>query len=227
MREVTLFWKRHRLALNRAAIAADIFEKIVFLGYLERTPEVVVTIMRGVCNEGHTPHDLDQHDDYEVVDILAEPTPLDSAWIFSLKISHPLTMLAAKVGQLTVKPGSCLNQEGLHYTLRGTALSINIVRTAARMMLKPDYVKVTQISQIDFKGNQVLTDQQMLVIKTAFDMGWYEIPRKVKIAEIADVVGLSRAATSEHLIRAEGTIVKYFLYGDPELNDEDDFSVRK
>lgn len=227
MREVTLFWKRERLVKDRVAFVTDIFEKIVFIGYLERTPKNVVTIMRGICKEGCTPLNLNEHKDYEVEEILSEPNNLDPAWMFVLNIKHPLTLLAAKVGKLTAKPGSCLNQEGLHYTLRGSPISIKIILTAARMMLKPDKVKGTGITQTDFQGNQLLTEQQMRVLTAAFELGWYEIPRGCKIDDIAEEVGLARATVQEHLVKAEHTIMKHFLYGDPYLDDDEEENGKK
>ncbi len=221
MREVTLHWSRHRLVKDRVQIVCQTFEKIVFLGYQERSPRVVKAFMRGLCLDGKTPMDLNNSDDYEVVEILSEPSPHDPAWMFVLNIKHPLTLISAKVGKLTVKPGSCLNQDGIHYTMRGTPLSIKIVTTAARLMMKPDKITAKTIDQEDFKGNQILSDRQTEVLRSAFDAGWYNTPRDISLADLADIVGLGRSTVSEHLIKAESTIIRYFLEGDPSLFEDE------
>ncbi|MBT4059016.1 MAG: helix-turn-helix domain-containing protein [Euryarchaeota archaeon] len=221
MREVTLFWKRHRLALDRVSVVSDIFEKIVFMGYENRTNKVVSCFLRGICKPGKTPWDLNNTDDYLVKEILTEPNNFDPAWMFIAELRHPLNMVSAKVGRLTVKPGSCLNEEGLFYILRGSPLSIKIVTTAARMMLKPDRISATTISQTDFRGNQVISDKQMEVLREAFNSGWYNTPREINLGELADKMDLGRSTVSEHLIKAESTIIEYFLHGDPSLLDDD------
>ena len=70
MREITLFWKRSRLALNRVNIVTDIFEEIMFLGYLERSSTVVLALVRGFCKPGKTPYGMEESDDYEITEIL-------------------------------------------------------------------------------------------------------------------------------------------------------------
>jgi hypothetical protein len=221
LREITIFWKRQRLALNRVNIVADIFEKIVFLGYLERTSTVVLAFVRGICKPGMTPHDINESDDFEVTEILSEPSDIDPAWMFVINIKHPLTLLSAKIGKLTVKPGSCLNDEGLFYIIRGSPLSIKVVTTAARMMLKPDRISATTISQTDFKGNQILSEKQMNVLRIAYSEGWYNTPRDISLGELANKIGLGRSTVSEHLIKSEGKIIQYFLEGDPSLFGEE------
>lgn len=52
-----------------------------------------------------------------------------------------------------------------------------------------------------------LTDRQSSVIRYAYDNGYYEIPRGVTTAEIADAVGVHRRTAEEHLRRAENKLV--------------------
>lgn len=221
MREITLFWKRQRLALNQVNIVTEVFETCVFLGYIERTPTIVLGFIRGICKPGKTPFDMDGNDDYEITEILSEPSENDPAWMFVMNIKHPLTLLSAKIGKLTVKPGSCLNDEGLFYTLRGSSMSIKIVTTAARMMLKPDRVSATMISQSDFRGNQILTEKRMDILRIAYSEGWYNTPRDISLGELANKIGLGRSTVSEHLIKSESKIIQYFLEGDPTLFGEE------
>ena len=221
MREVTIFWKRERLALNQVGIAAEVFEKCVFLGYLERTSTVVLAFMRGICKPDKTPFDVNESDDFEVTEILSEPSQNDPAWMFVINVKHPLTLLSAKIGKLTVKPGSCVNDEGLFYIIRGSPLSIKVVTTAARMMLKPDRISATTISQSDFRGNQILSDKRMDVLQIAYSEGWYNTPRGITLGELANKIGLGRSTVSEHLIKSESKIIQYFLEGDPTLFGEE------
>ena len=163
---------------------------------------------------------MEESDDYEITEILSEPSDIDPAWMFVINIKHPLTLLSAKIGKLTVKPGSCLNEEGLFYIIRGSPLSIKVVTTAARMMLKPDRISATTIAQTDFKGNQILSEKQMNVLRIAYAEGWYNTPREVSLGDLANKIGLGRSTVSEHLIKSEAKIIQYFLEGDPSLFDD-------
>jgi hypothetical protein len=220
MREVTIFWSRPRLYQVSVGEVLDIFEHAVFLGYIERNPKVVKAIIRCVCVEGKTPHDLSSLGEYEVEEVLVEPSDLEPAWIVVVAIKHPLTLLAAKVGRLTVRPGSRLDGEGLHYIIRGSPMAIRIVVTAARMMLRPDRISATSITRDDLEGNPLLSERQMEVLQAAWDAGWYDIPRQITLGDLSKKLDLGRSTVSEHLVRAEGTIIDYFLHGDPTLFDD-------
>ncbi|WP_101297626.1 helix-turn-helix domain-containing protein [Halegenticoccus soli] len=52
-----------------------------------------------------------------------------------------------------------------------------------------------------------LTDRQRQLLTVAVDMGYYEIPRRTTLAEIAAAVGIGRATAGEHLRKAEAKAV--------------------
>lgn len=56
-----------------------------------------------------------------------------------------------------------------------------------------------------------LTDRQLEVLQTAFDMGYYEVPRKVSTAEIATELELDPSTVGEHLQRAERAVFSRLL----------------
>ncbi|WP_227356261.1 helix-turn-helix domain-containing protein [Haladaptatus salinisoli] len=56
-----------------------------------------------------------------------------------------------------------------------------------------------------------LTDRQREVIRTAYDMGYYEVPRAVTTEDIAAELGVDPSTVAEHLQRAERNLVSYHL----------------
>ena len=56
-----------------------------------------------------------------------------------------------------------------------------------------------------------LTDRQHEVIQTAFDMGYYEVPREVSTEEIAAELELDPSTVAEHLQRAERNVLGQLL----------------
>lgn len=63
----------------------------------------------------------------------------------------------------------------------------------------------------DYSGGEgtfdSLTDRQLEVIRTAYDMGFYEIPKEASTDDLARELELDSATVSEHLQRAERNLL--------------------
>lgn len=216
MREVTIFWRNERLPLANVAPLLDIIDWGMHMGYLERNPQRIRFLLRVIFKEGMGPDDLNEAVDFlEIEETLASPIGGDPAYILIARIRHPLSQLAARVGKLTIKPGSRWDSEGIHYTMRGGALSIRIVVTAARLMLRPDRISATSVNPDDMMEADLLSERQLEVLTAALELGWYEVPRRITLADLAKHLDLGRSTVSEHLVRAEGSIIRQFLEGEP------------
>lgn len=70
----------------------------------------------------------------------------------------------------------------------------------------------------DYRGPSgvlnTLTDRQREVVRTAHEMGYYEIPRQVPTEEVAAELGLDQSTVSEHLQRAERNLLRTILGAD-------------
>ena len=55
------------------------------------------------------------------------------------------------------------------------------------------------------------TLQQHLIIRTAYDNGWYEVPKKISIRSLANKLGLSKSTLADQLVKTEGLVVSGFL----------------
>lgn len=56
-----------------------------------------------------------------------------------------------------------------------------------------------------------LTDRQREILKTAYDLGYFDVPRSVSTATIADELQLDSSTVAEHLQRAERNLVSSLL----------------
>lgn len=52
-----------------------------------------------------------------------------------------------------------------------------------------------------------LTDRQREILRTGFELGYFEIPREATTADVADELGLDPSTAGEHLQRAERNLV--------------------
>jgi len=59
------------------------------------------------------------------------------------------------------------------------------------------------VREVDFESNakMVLTPKQHRALETAFEMGYFEVPRKAHLDDVAEAIGLSPSATSALLRR--------------------------
>lgn len=58
---------------------------------------------------------------------------------------------------------------------------------------------------------ETLTDRQLEVLQTAYDLGFYDVPRGATIDEVATEIGIDEGTVSEHLQRAERNILSQQL----------------
>lgn len=56
-----------------------------------------------------------------------------------------------------------------------------------------------------------LTDRQLEILETAFELGYFEVPRNVSTDEVADELGLDPSTVAEHLRRAERNLLSELL----------------
>lgn len=66
-----------------------------------------------------------------------------------------------------------------------------------------------------YEGNtgplDALTDRQLEVLRTAFEMGYYEVPRTISTDDVASELGLDSSTVAEHLQRAERNLLGQHL----------------
>lgn len=59
-----------------------------------------------------------------------------------------------------------------------------------------------------------LTDRQLEVIETAYDMGYYEYPRGANASEVAEALDICPSTLAEHLAAAQTKLLEDVLPGD-------------
>ena len=99
-------------------------------------------------------------------------------------------------------------------TDRGVLVSLVGSQSAIREMLRdyeaagatPDLLK---LAAYEGEGDALedLTARQREVLETAYDLGFYEVPREASTAEVAGELDLDPATVAEHLQRAERNLL--------------------
>ncbi len=207
MREVTLFWKRARLVKSDVGIMCEVCAFAEFIGYIERRVNNVRIILRVIFNEGFGIDDLNNISYIQCEEIMLKPQGNENEWILLVKLSHKLTNLNARTGRTHTIPGSRLDQEGIHYSISGSPLSLKLVVGGAKMLFKPDRVSARGLSAKKVANSGILSPQQIRIAKAAFDRGWYNVPREITMSNLALELKIARSTLSEHLGRIETALM--------------------
>ena len=112
---------------------------------------------------------------------------------------------------LCILSGTNLTSSGLVIQLSGRQSSMaNLLNRIQNQMPVERIVRARNSEGI---SNISTTLQQHKIVKLAHNNGWYEVPKKTSIRDLAVKLGLSKSTVAEQLVKAEGEIVKQFLKG--------------
>jgi len=110
---------------------------------------------------------------------------------------------------LCILAGSNLTSSGLVLQFSGRQSSIAKILNAIRNKMPVE--RITRAKNSEGISDVATTLQQHRIIKVAHRSGWYSVPKKTSIRDIAAKLGLSKSTVAEQLVKAEGQIVSSFL----------------
>ena len=79
--------------------------------------------------------------------------------------------------------------------------------------LESDGCDVAVNSIRDPENEGVLTERQEEILRSAYEMGYFEYPKKINIKELSGHLGLSISTLSETLRKSEKKVIEYYLSG--------------
>ena len=119
-------------------------------------------------------------------------------------------------GDLAILAGSNFTANGLVLQIAGRHEAM--VRFLRDVRSKVPVERVTSAKSSKGLVQKGPTLQQHRVVRLAHEKGWYEVPKRTSIRDLAENLGLSKSTVSEQLVKAEGEIVASFL--DSSLDSE-------
>ena len=228
MREITLFWSKPRIMETDIAPILEIVNQLEFLAYIKRTPRDIRILLKASFKPGKKPEDLNSLYFLELIDIHHTPESNDESYVINIKITHPLSNLNARTGGTTAVPGCRLDGEGLTYVIQGGNVRLRLVAAMARLMAKPDRISARNLDLNATQDTGPLNPKQLRLAKFAYDKGWYDINKGVRISEMAEELSIARATLAEHLNRIESLIMDDLLGSFTNISiSPDEFSMFK
>jgi hypothetical protein len=148
----------------------------------------------------------------------------DGAVTVRLETDAPLLLLAAKRSGLPIEMP--LDIEDGVATVEVTGEHERVAEMGRRLSdlgLRYEVERVRQ--RVD--PARLLTDRQRELLLAAVDLGYYDVPRRATLTEVAEHVGIAKSTCSETLQRVERTVVREFVAdlpnrpSDPEIETPD------
>ena len=207
MREVAFFWKYDRLDDVGISSVLNIAERIEFLSYIKRVPKDIRCLFKIHLREDKNLEDLEKIESLEVLEVVQESENPEEGHLVICRVIHPLPILNARTNGTYAVAGSKLDQEGLTYILQGSSIKLRLLSGVLRLMAKPDRTSARTLKLTPQNHDSVLTEKQLKLAKFAYDRGYYDLPKRIKITELAEQLGLARATISEHLTKIEGILM--------------------
>ena len=207
MREVAFFWKYDRLDAIGISSVLNIARRIEFLSYIKRVPKDIRCLFKIHLHENMTLDDLERIESLKVLEVVQTSENPEEGNLVICRVIHPLPILNARTNGTYAVAGSKLDEEGLTYILQGSSIKLRLLSGVLRLMAKPDRTSARTLKLTPQNHDSVLTEKQLKLAKFAYDRGYYDLPKRIKITELAEQLGLARATISEHLTKIEGILM--------------------
>ena len=207
MREVAFFWKYDRLDAIGISSVLNIARRIEFLSYIKRVPKDIRCLFKIHLHENKTLDDLERIESLKVLEVVQTSENPEEGNLVICRVIHPLPILNARTNGTYAVAGSKLDEEGLTYILQGSSIKLRLLSGVLRLMAKPDRTSARTLKLTPQNHDSVLTEKQLKLAKFAYDRGYYDLPKRIKITELAEQLGLARATISEHLTKIEGILM--------------------
>lgn len=119
-------------------------------------------------------------------------------------ISNHATDLIGTCDTKITDRGATLSLVGPHEAIRGT---LDEYRSSG---LSPRLQRISSYTGVEQPLDR-LTDRQREVIQTAYEMGFYEVPRETSTEAVAAALEIDASTVAEHLQRAERNLLARFF----------------
>jgi predicted DNA binding protein len=130
--------------------------------------------------------------------------------LLSFYFQHgPLGEIIVRTG-VHIRPPLILEEGTISVNLIGTTTSIQKLLNEIEEL--PDVsIEVTRKTKLKYIGKPQLTRIQEQILKAAIRLGYYDIPRKIRIEKLAVKLNRSPSTIAEHLRKAESRIIKDYF----------------
>ncbi len=196
----------------------DIFNKIKSieaLQILKTDFDKGVRLGIGICTleDGFSLEELKNSDRVEILDVIKAEANKYTCFI-KVKVpkEHVAFMKSLDLDLIWDTP-TIITHDKLVISVIGDRDSLKRFLDVIRTVGKIESISYSQTAFMNYNVLSCLTDRQREVILEAKRSGYYEYPRRINGEQLAGKIGISKAATIEHLRKAEARIMSNVFNG--------------
>jgi len=148
---------------------------------------------------------MEGHDALTAVSVMARE---DGVATLRIETDAPLLLLAAKRSGLPIEMPLDIEDGVAEVEVTGEHERVaEMGRRLRELGLEFEVERVRQ--RVD--PARLLTDRQRELLLAAVDLGYYDVPRRATLTEVADHVGIAKSTCSETLQRVQRTVIREFV----------------
>jgi len=184
----------------------NIFEQLTFIRITEIIDNSPVLLFKATFLKGFNQKNLNNIPSVEVQDIhFAEGAEL----LFSARMTGPIAKLIVSQKDAWPIAPIIIEKKQLVLSMQGTPSGLSTFRKKVVSLLGSRFkMTVNRSYQGEWLTAPTMSPRRKQVLETAINMGYYDHPRQCKQQDIAVRMGRKQGTIAEHLLLAEGNILK-------------------
>ena len=184
----------------------NIFEQLTFIRITEIIDDAPVLLFKATFLKGFSQKNLKNIPSVEVQDVLYAEGP---GILFSARMTGPIAKLIVSQKDAWPIAPIIIEKKQLILSMQGTPSGLSAFRKKVVSLLGTRFkLTVNRSYQGEWLTAPTMSPRRKKVLETAINMGYYDHPRQCKQQDIAMRLERKQGTIAEHLLLAEGNILK-------------------
>ena len=184
----------------------NLFEQLSFIRVVEMSNQAPVMLFHATLLSNRSMKEVDSIPEVQVMDILH----IDGKDVlFTARMSGPIARLISGKKDAWPIPPILIEKKQLVLSMQGTPRGLsNFLQEIKQLIGSRFTLTVNKAYQGEWLTAPNMSPRRKQVLETAIHMGYYDHPRQCKQQDIAQHMNRKQGTIAEHLLLAEGNILK-------------------
>ncbi|CAI8285931.1 MAG: Uncharacterised protein [Candidatus Poseidoniaceae archaeon] len=186
--------------------AVNFFEKLSFIRIIDVVEESPIMLFSGILMKNKSIEDVNTIPAMELKEVLFSN---GREVLFSTHMSGPIARLIVSQNDAWPIAPIVLESKQLILSMQGTPQGLSTFLNQVKRLIGPRFsLTVNKSYQGEWLTAPNMSPRRKQVLETAIHMGYYDHPRQCKQQDIANQMNRKQGTIAEHLLLAEGNILK-------------------
>jgi len=181
-------------------------KKLTFIRITQILDDSPVLLFDAILLDQFSIDDIDSVPSVELLDVLNSD---GNQFLFTAKMSGPIARLIISQDNAWPIAPIIIEKKQLILSMQGTPAGLSVFRNQVKSLLGSRFkLTVNRSYQGEWLTAPSMSPRRKEVLETAIHMGYYNHPRECKQQDIAVQLNRKQGTIAEHLLLAEGNILK-------------------